>query len=150
MARPTTLKGSKVLILLGDGATPTEAFVAPCALTTKGIEFAADTNDFNVPDCDNPDAPTFTERVVATLSATISGAGTLAMESFDEWREWFDSGLEKNVRFKLDAPSANNGGYWTMSAILSAFGIGAEQGGLATVDVTILSDGAWTWTDATP
>jgi hypothetical protein len=136
------------LILLGDGATPTEAFVAPCALTTKGIEFGADTNDFNVPDCDDPDAPTFTERVVATLSATINGAGTLAMESFDTWRQWFDSGLEKNIQFKLDAPLADNGGHWTMSAILSAFGIGAEQGGLATIDVTIQSNGAWIWTPA--
>lgn len=148
MARPTTLKGSKVLIQLGNGATPTEVFTAPCALTTKGIEFAADTNDFNVPDCDNPDLPTFTERVVATLSATITGAGTLALESFDEWREWFDSGQEKNIRVKFDATAINNGGYYAMSAILTAFGLGAEQGGLATIDVTMQSNGAWTWTDA--
>lgn len=149
MARPTTLLGSKVLIHISRLDSPA-AFFAPCALTTKGIDFSADTNDFNVPDCNDPDAPTFTERVVSTLSATISGSGVLAMESFDDWRVWFDSGDARQIRFKLDTTSANNGGYYSMSAILTAFSIGAEQGGLATVDLTIMSNGGWTWTPATP
>lgn len=149
MARPTTLKGSKVIILLGDGATPTEVFTAPCALTTKSINFSATTNDQNVPDCDDPDAPTVTERVVAALSAAVTGNGTLAMESFDEWRDWFDSGAAKNIQVKVDATAANNGGYWSMSALLTTFNVGGNQGELATIEVGIVNAGAWTWTDAT-
>lgn len=147
MAQPKTLKGSKVLIQL-EG--PVSTWTAPCALTTKGIVFTAETNDQNVPDCADPDLPTFTARVVATLSAAINGAGTLALESFDEWRLWFDSGLEKNIRFKLDAPSVDNGGWYQMSAVLNSFSIGANIGELATVDVGIQSNGAWTWTPNTP
>jgi hypothetical protein len=147
MAQPTTIKGSKVTIQL-EG--PIGTWTAPCALSTKGIDFSADANEQNVPDCANPDLPTFTARVISTLSAAVSGAGILAMESLDEWRLWFDSGLEKNIRFKLDAPSAVNGGYYQMSAVLTAFSIGANIGELATVDVGIQSNGAWTWTPAVP
>jgi hypothetical protein len=147
MARPTTVKGSKFLIQLGDGEA-SEAFTAPCALTSKSISFAAETNDTNVPDCDDPDAPTWTERVVAALSGSVSGSGTLAMESLSTWRDWFNSGLEKNIRVKIDLPLANGGGYYAMSAVLTTFTQGANQGELATIEVEIQSNGEITWTDA--
>jgi hypothetical protein len=148
MTRPTTIKGSKFLIQLEQDPPGSGIFVAPCALTTKGIDFSAETNDFNVPDCDDPDAPTFTERVVSALSASVSGSGTLAMESLETWRMWLDSGLEKNIRVKIDAPLADGGGHWSMSAVITGFNVGANQGELATVELTIQSNGAWTWTDA--
>lgn len=148
MARPTTLKGSKVLIQLGDGATPTEAFVAPCALTVKSINFSATTNDQNVPDCTDPDEPTWTERVVAALSGAVTGSGTLAMESSDEWWDWFESATEKNIRVVLDTTLANNGGYWAMSALLTTYNVGGNQGELATVEVGIVSNGVIIWTPA--
>jgi predicted secreted protein len=138
------MKGSKFLIQLSDDASP-ETFAAPCALTTKGIDFSAESNDFNVPDCDDPDAATWTERVVSALSAGVSGSGTLAMESLETWREWFLSGAEKNIRVKLDHA---DGGYFAMSAILTGFNLGGNQGELATIEVTIASNGEVTWTDA--
>jgi len=147
MAQPKTIKGSKVLIQL-EG--PIGTWTAPCALNTKGIDFSADTNDQNIPDCTNPDAPTFTARTISTLSAAINGSGILALESLDEWRLWFDSGAAKNIRFKIDTISADNGGWYQMSAVLTGFSIGANQGELATIDVAIQNNGAWTWTAATP
>lgn len=147
MARPTTIKGSKFLIQLNDGSSP-EGFIAPCALATKGIDFSAETNDQNVPDCDDPDAPTWTERVVSALSAGVNGSGVLAMDSLPTWRAWFLSGLEKTIRIKLDETLANNGGYFELSAVLTGFNLGGNQGELATIDVTIQSNGEVTWTDA--
>lgn len=151
MARPTTVKGSKFLIELSDDGSP-ETFDAPCALTTKGINFSASTNDFNVPDCDDPDAPTWTERVISALSAEVTGSGTLAVESLPTWREWFLSGLEKNIRVTLvDSagvfPSPANPGSFEMSAVLTAFNLGANQGELATIEVSMQSNGEVTWTD---
>lgn len=148
MARPKTIKGSKVLIQLGDGAG-TEAFTAPCALTTKGINLSAEANEFNVPDCDDPDAPTFTERVVSALSAGVSGSGTLAMESLATWRTWWLSGLSKNIRVKLDESAANGGGHFAMAAVLTTLNIGGNNGELATIEVEIASDGEVTWVAAT-
>jgi hypothetical protein len=148
MARPTTVKGSKFLIQLGNGAG-TEVFTAPCALVTKGINFSAETNDFNVPDCDDPDAPTWTERVVSALSAGVSGSGSLAMESLETWREWYLSADGKNIRVKIDVPAVDNGGYFAMNALLTTLNLGANQGELATIEVDIVSNGEVTWVDAT-
>lgn len=149
MARPNTIKGSKFRIELGDGASP-ETFDAPCALTTKGINFSAASNEFNVPDCDDPDAATWTERVVSALSAGVTGAGTLAMESLPVWRDWFLSALEKNIRVRIIDDGATAGdGYFAMSAILSSFNIGANQGELATIEISMDSNGEVTWVDVT-
>lgn len=145
MTRPVTIRGSKFLIQLGDGGSP-ESFTAPCALATKGINFSAQSNDFDVPDCDDPDAPTWTERVVSALSGNVTGSGTLALENIDTWKDWFLSGLAKNIRVQID--NATYGGYFALSAILTSFQIGANQGELATIEVEIQSNGQITWTDA--
>lgn len=145
MARLTTLKESKFLIKIED--TP-GVFVAPCGITTKGIDFTAESNDFNIPDCDDPDAPAWTERVVSALSAGVSGSGRLDMGSLTIWREWLFSGAEKNIRVILDAPLASGGGTYAMSAILTSLNIGAEEKGFATIEVSIASHGEVTWTDA--
>lgn len=148
MTRPTTQKGSKLLIRLGDGASP-EVFAAPCGLTTKALNFSASSNEFNVPDCDDPDAPTWTERVVSALSAGITGSGTLAMESLETWREWFLSAQAKNIQVKFDATGANGGGHYAMSAILSTFNVTGEVGGLCQIEVEMASNGEVTWVPAT-
>jgi predicted secreted protein len=147
MAKPTTMNGSHLLIMLGDGASP-ETFAAPCGLTAKGINFSAATNDFNVPDCDDPDAPSWTERVVSALSAGITGSGVLAMESKDEWQDWFLSGASKNIQVSLDESLANGGGYFSLAAVLTTFNITGNQGEKATLEVEIASDGEVTWTAA--
>lgn len=147
MARPRTLPGSHLLIYLGDGASP-ESFVAPCALTTKGINLSAASNEFNVPDCDDPDAPTFTERVIAALSAGIPGSGTLDMNSLATWRTWWLSGQPKNIQVLLDDDQANGGGYFEMSAVLSTLNIGGNNGELTTIEVQIDSNGLINWVEA--
>jgi hypothetical protein len=101
-----------------------------------------------VPDCDTPDDPTWTTRVVSALSGGVTGSGVLALESLDTWRDWFLSGLAKNIRVKIDVVLASNGGYFAMSAVLTTFNIGADQNGLITVEVGISSNGEVTWTDA--
>lgn len=146
MARPTTIKGSKFLIELGDGASP-ETFDAPCALNTKGINFTATTNEVQVPDCDDPDAAQWIERVVSSLSATVPASGTLALESLETWREWFLSALEKNIRVHIVDANNVQPGYFSMSAVLTTFNLGANIGELASIEVSVDSNGAVTWTD---
>lgn len=147
MARPKTLQGSKFLVMLGDGASP-ENFVAPCAMASKGINFSAASNEFNVPDCDDPDAPTYTERVISALSAGIPASGTLAMESLEDWRTWFFSGQPKNIQVVLDDTPANGGGYFQMSAVLSTLNLGGNIGELASIEVQMDSNGEIVWHDA--
>ena len=149
MARPTTASWTKLLIMLGNAASP-EVFTAPCALTTKGISFSADTSDSNVPDCDDPDAPSWVERVKRSLSAGITGSGRLAMESLPTWWNFYKQDESKNVRVKLDVSAANNGGHWAGKFVLTAFNIeGNENDGKIGVSVTLASDGEVVWVPAT-
>jgi predicted secreted protein len=143
MAKPTTLPFSKLLILIGDGATPTEAFEAPCGLTTKNFELSANSNEVQVPDCDDPDAPAWIERVVATLQGTVTGNGVMAVESFPVWQDWALSGQPKNARIQLDEPAM---GYYSGSFILSSFALNAELGDKVQIDITLDSDGQIIWT----
>lgn len=147
MAKPDTMRGSHLLIMLGDGASP-ETFASPCGLTTKAINFDATTNDFNVPDCADPDAPSWTERVVDALSATIPGNGVLSLADLADWRDWFFSGLPRNVQVSVDETLASGGGYFQGSAVLTTFNIGGNQGELATLEIAIQSNGEVSWVPA--
>lgn len=142
MAKPTTLPFSKLLILIGDGASP-ETFAAPCGLTSKGFDLSATSNGIEVPDCDDPDAPAWTERVVKALSGTVSGSGILAAESFEVWQDWALGGLTKNVRVQLDNAGL---GYYSGAFILSKFSLKAALGDKVQVDVALESDGQITFT----
>ena len=146
MAKPTTFPFKDMLILIGDGATPTEAFTAPCGLVSKNFELSANSNEVQVPDCDDPDAPAWIERVVATMTGTISGNGVMAKESFDLWRDWALQGVTKNARVQIVGTGM---GYYGGAFILSSFAISADLGDKVQVDVTLDSDGQIQWT-ATP
>lgn len=138
MARPTTLRGSKMLIQIGDGASP-EVFTAPCALASKGFNRTAATNDFNVADCDDPDEPTWTERVKGALSAGISGSGTLAKESLDLYEEMYASRDSRNIRVVIDyavGPRTYQGRFH-----LTNFNLTGDDDGLIQVEIELSSDG---------
>lgn len=134
---------SKFLIQVGNGASP-EVFAAPCGLTSRGFNRTAETNDTNVPDCDDEDAPSWLARDVVSLSGEISGSGVLDTAALDVWDDWFQSGLAKNCRVVLDVPLAQNGRHWAGSFYLTSFNITAERGAKVNVEVTLISDGAIT------
>lgn len=144
MAKPTTFPFKDLIILIGDGAAPTEEFIAPCGLTTKNFELSANSNEVQVPDCDDPDAPAWIERVVATMTGQIAGNGVMAKESFDLWRDWALEGVTKNARVQIVGTGM---GFYGGAFILSAFAISADLGDKVQVDITMDSDGQITWTD---
>lgn len=145
MAQPTVLPGTKLLILVGDGASP-EVFAEPCGLTTKSFELAAATNTTLIPDCADPEAPAWEAKDVNSLSATVSGTGVMAVESFTTWNDWFMGAEAKNAQIKLDNATL---GHYAGTWLLSSFKLGGTRGQKVTVDITLVNDGAVTWVDAT-
>lgn len=145
MAQPTVLTGTKLLILVGNGAGP-EVFSQPCGLTTRTFDLAASTNTTLIPDCDEPDAPAWEAKDVNALSATVSGSGVMAVESFDIWNDWFMGATAKNLQIKLDSAAL---GHWAGSFILTSLKYGGQRGQKVTVDITLVNDGAVTWVPAT-
>lgn len=144
MAKPTTFRGTSLLIKLGDGGSP-EIFDFPCGLTTTGLNRSAETSDTSVPDCDDPDAPAWTEREVSTNSWEATGSGVLAAESVAIWDAWHASGLPKNVQIDMGTVAA--GRRYTGRALLTSYNITGERGSKVQVEVTISGDGALTAAD---
>lgn len=139
MAKPTTFRGTQLLIKIGDGANP-EVFAFPCGLTTTGLNRSAETSDTTVPDCADPDAPAWTEREVSTMSWEASGSGVLAAESVATWDAWHAAGEERNVQIDLGT-AANDGRRYTGVALLTAYNITGERGQKVNVEVTITGTG---------
>ncbi len=141
MAQPQVLVGTKLLILVESSDSPGQ-FSEPCGLTTKSLNFGATTNSTLIPDCDDPEAPAWEAKDVNSLSATLSGSGVMAMESFDTWQDWFMSATSRNIQIKLDDASL---GQWEGSFIISALNYGGQRGQKVTIEVTMVNDGAVIW-----
>lgn len=141
MAQPTVLVGTKLLILVGDGASP-EVFGEPCGLTTKSFTLTASTNTTLIPDCDDPEAPAWEAKDVNSLSASVAGSGVMAVESFDTWNDWFLGAIAKHAQIKLDDDAL---GYWSGSFILTSLKYGGTRGQKVTLDIELANDGAVVW-----
>lgn len=140
MAQATTLKFGKFIVELDIDGTGT--YTAPCGFTTRGLTLTKDTNDVQIPDCDDPDAPAWLGRDAVSLSASISGEGVLAEESIATWLAAFDS--TNAVAAKVTATFASSTVTWTGNFHLTSFEVSAEQGSRATASVSMDSDGAVT------
>jgi len=118
-------------------------------MNAKGMAFSADMSESSVPDCDDPDAPSWMERVTRSLSAGVSGEGLLAEETFAFWRDWFLAATAKNVRVVVDL--ATLPGYFQGSFVLNQFELnGAEADGKLGSTVAMSSDGPVTWVAGAP
>ena len=147
MAKPITSRASQLLLKLGDGADP-EVFTAPCGLNSKGINFSKEMNDTPVPDCDDPDAPAWTERAVTTLSAAVSGDGILSMGDLDDWIAFNESTISRSAQITIvvDAPNATLGGTWEGKFLMSSFEVTGELGNKIQLAIELQSDGPVVWT----
>ena len=140
MARPETVKFGKVVVSLAKFGTGT-GFGAPCGLTQKSFVRSKSLNDVAVPDCDDPDAPAWSERDVASMSATISGSGVLAKSAIPDWEAALADG--DSVACQVEVIYANNDvDVYLGNFHVENFEIGATRGDRAQVSITMQSDGA--------
>src|SRR5262245_14733972 len=109
MAQPITHSWSKLSIWPGDGGTPEVFTDMTCGFVSKGFNLSATSADTTVPDCDDPDLPAWTERIIRSMQAGVSGNGAMAEETYDEWRTWMLSGAAKNTKIVLEL---NTPGYY--------------------------------------
>jgi hypothetical protein len=150
MAQPRTLGFGSFKVWVGDGESP-EQFTAPCGFTQKALTLESDVSDFNVPDCDDPEAAAWKARSIAAHSASVTGSGVMAMASLETWREWKAGSVSRNIRIEFDDTLANGGGYYEGAAVLQTLGFSValgSDGNKAQQNVNIVSDGEWTWVPA--
>jgi predicted secreted protein len=153
MTAATTIPGTRMLIYVGTGGDSPgspDVFSEPCGLTTKAFNLTAATNSTVIPDCTDPTLVAWEAKDVVSLAMEVTGAGVLATESFYIWNQWFMGGTERNCRMILTSPTTapNTLGRYEGSFILSAFTQTGERGQKVTVDVTLVNNGAVTFTIA--
>ena len=147
---PTLVKAinsSKLIVRVGDGASP-EVFTQYCLInTSRGIDFTSSPTESLIPYCPpDEDLPGWVDREVDRLSASITGAGILDTASKGFFNDWFKSGLSRNLQVALNVPAVDGGGYWFGAGILTSFRVaGPGRREKATADLTIMSDGPWDW-----
>lgn len=142
MAQTLAVRGTKLLIQVGDGASP-EVFAHPCVINTeRSFGLAAETAEFQTYDCDNPEGMSWAQREKTVLSADISGAGRLHAADIKAYDTWFRSKDPKNVRINIDTAKTNGGGYWQGSYHLTGFEItGGDKSSVIEVSLTLQSTG---------
>lgn len=138
MAQANTVRGSALLIMLGDGADP-EVFAHPCSINSeRGIVFAAETRNNNVPDCDDPEAVVWQGTEKASLGATINGSGTLHKDDdavfFALWKS------EESCNIKV----ADGNRVYSGAFQLTQYEKTGNLGEKVQVRLTFVSDGAVT------
>ena len=139
MAQPDSFVGARVLIQIGDGASP-ETFAHPCLINAaRNIEMTVATVESVIPDCANQEAPAWVQHDKNSLSVSITGEGVMDAAAAEEYVNWFKSPDPKNVRAVI-----NNGGTGqtlTGQFHLTSLSVGGPREERVTASLTLQSTG---------
>jgi len=138
MSYPTTIKGQKIGLRLGDGADP-EVFTVVCGITSKGLQRTRAVNDAVVWDCADPDALPITEREMAAGDWTISGSGQAVAAELDRLEAAYETGANWQIVFFGTGSTVTRS--YTGSAIMTDLNLGAVNGEKASISITLSGNG---------
>lgn len=141
MARATTIKSGMFRVLLGSGSSPI-VYAAPCGFTQRSMTLTKNLEEVNIPDCDDPDKVDWIGRDATSLSMSITGEGVLAEESVEDWTDAFESVDSVPVKIELEFPTKTL--TWTGNMHIESMEMGVANGGRATNNVSMQSDGEMT------
>jgi predicted secreted protein len=141
MAQPDIIRGTYFVLAMGDGGTPTEVFTALCGLTTRNLNYTANTTDVFTRDCAEPAEVPIRRALVTGEQWTLSGSGSLNRENIDTILA--AKGTPKNYRFYWTEPADDEvyAGYFEGQAILSSISIDGNDDNFAQISVEFTSDG---------
>ena len=148
MSLPT--EADFAIIKIGDGATPTEVFAIACGIQDVTINQAVGTQDRYVRDCAKPgEIPN--RKVKATgKSLDVTGSGLIDKAQIAIYNSAL--GVAKNYKIEVYADDGTDAG--TLEAtiagsfMMTASNMSIPREGTASAEVTLASNGAWTWTAA--
>jgi hypothetical protein len=147
MAAVKHARGVKLLVKVGQADGPPETFIAFCTINgARSITGEAATNDFNIPDCEDPDAMGWLAREKVSLSYSVSGAGILNTPDVEIFAEWLADPLPRNCEIVVDVPAADGGVIFAGLFHLTTFEITGDRGSKMEASVSLVSDGEVTVT----
>lgn len=134
-------RGIKLVLKVGNGASP-EVFTAKCSINSqRGISFSAATRDFVVPDCTDPDLIGWIAREKESLSVAVTGAGMLNTPDVEDFFDWWKSEDSVNCQVVVDVPSAVGGVIFGGAYHLTEFSITGDKGAKQEISISLASDG---------
>ncbi len=148
MARPNTIRGTYVEILMGNGATGTEVFTVLCGITTKALTEQVNTADSFSRDCALPEDVPVREIILSGRQWDMRGGGQLSRDLLTS----LDAavGVIKNFRFfirrKATGDATGINGYYGGAAVITSRTINGDDDTYVGIDLAIASHGPWVWT----
>lgn len=154
MAQAKTITFGKVLLLLEeqDSSGGAGTYVAPCGVEQLTMTINVETNNTNIPDCDDPDLASWLATDVVSQQMTIEGEGVLDTDAMQMWQDWWynDGASERNVRWYRNLTAPNGGGHFQGPAVLTAYSETGQRGQRWRQTFTLALNGKPTFTPATP
>lgn len=136
------------VIKFGDGATPTEAFAISCGKQDVSLNFAAQSSDRYVRDCAKPGEIPFRKAKATGKSLDVTATGLTDKTAFGT--EVALVGKHKNIKVELYADDGTDTGTLlgtvACNMLVTALNVSAPREGTSNAEVTLASNGAWTWT----
>lgn len=143
---PKLQRGVNFRLLLGDGATPTEAFALVCLATTHKFSRALDTDDVMLQDCANPDNLPTRQSVPKGKTWDVSGSGRSDFAKFKALEAVFNAGLARNIQIAKMGTGANGGGVYLGAGLITSLEEDKNDNGLVTFSFAIKGQGELVYT----
>jgi tail tube protein len=142
-------RGVKLLIMVGQADGPPETFVAFCTINAaRSVVGEAATNDFNIPDCEDPDKMGWLVSEKVSLRYTAQGAGILNTPDVQEFADWLADPNPRNCQIIVDVPAVDGGVVFAGQFHLTHFEITGDRGSKMEATVNLISNGEVTVTAA--
>lgn len=139
-------KGRLMLIKIGDGATPTEAFTTLCGLRSKTLTINNAEVDVTSADCTTPGGPLWTEVMDGAKRVSVSGNGYFKDETAEATLTTLALADTPMGNFQIIVPDF---GTFEGEFMVSSVEFGGEQEDGVTYSLSLASSGEVTFTPAT-
>ncbi|TZG25579.1 hypothetical protein [Sphingomonas montanisoli] len=139
-----------VLLKMGDGATPTQAFPILCGITSVNINKTANTTDKFTRDCAKPGAvPVRTVRTNGR-QLDITGSGIVNVPQIPDFEDAL--GIRKDYKAELyKSDGSDEGvlmGHYAFNGVMTSQNMSLSDQGDSSGEVAIASHGTWEWVPA--
>lgn len=141
MAEATGIKGGRIKVMLGNDADPI-VYGVPCGLTQRTLTFNKGLEEFQLPDCDDPDLVSWMGRDATSLSMSIGGEMVIAEESVETWLDAVESEDSTPIKVVAEFPAKTI--TWTGNAHVESLEITGQNNRRSTGTVSLQSDGKMT------
>lgn len=139
-------RGVRLVVKVGDGATP-EVFTPLCTINAeRGITFNAQTNDETNPNCEDLDAIAWLVREKASLSVDVTGGGKSHKDDVKKLWDWWKSPESKNCQVVVDDDVVANQITFEGPFHLNQFDLTGAEGQKMASTMALASDGEVTAT----